>query len=164
MGWNYLFIPKLPRQRHRSLGMYKYVWRALDNPWLFMIHVVWKIINLGNDCFFFCTLIYGLNAVKPYDLIQNTHNEHPIIPTMTILLYEMAFVRIRRLWSKFKLNTLRPRQNGRYFADDIFKCIFLNENFWISLKISLKSVPKGSINNIPALVQIMACADQATSH
>ena len=24
--------------------------------------------------------------------------------------------------------TLRPRQNGRHFADDIFKCIFLNEN------------------------------------
>ena len=26
------------------------------------------------------------------------------------------------------LNTLRPRQNGRHFADDIFKWIFLNEN------------------------------------
>ena len=53
-------------------------------------------------------------------------------------------------------NTLRPRQNGRYFADDIFKCIFLNENAWISLKISLKFVPKVRISNIPALVQIMA--------
>ena len=54
------------------------------------------------------------------------------------------------------LNTLRPRQNGRHFADDIFKCIFLNEDVWISIKISLKFVPKGPINNIPALVQIMA--------
>ena len=54
------------------------------------------------------------------------------------------------------INTLRPRQNGRHFADDIFKCIFLNENAWILIKISLKFVPKGSINNIPALVQIMA--------
>ena len=42
------------------------------------------------------------------------------------------------------------------FPDDIFKCIFLNENVWISIKISLKFVPKGPINNIPALVQIMA--------
>ena len=25
-------------------------------------------------------------------------------------------------------------------ADDIFKCIFLNENIWISIKISLKFV------------------------
>ena len=53
-------------------------------------------------------------------------------------------------------NTLRPRQNGRHFPDDIFKCIFLNENAWISITISLKFVPKGPINNIPALVQIMA--------
>ena len=52
-------------------------------------------------------------------------------------------------------NTLRPRQNERYFAD-IFKCIFLNENVWIPIKMSLKFVPKGPINNIPALVQIMA--------
>ena len=54
------------------------------------------------------------------------------------------------------LNTLRLRQNGRNFADDIFKCIFFNENAWISLKISLKFVRKVRINNIPALVQIMA--------
>ena len=54
------------------------------------------------------------------------------------------------------LNTLRPRQNGGHFADDIFKRIFLNEIIWITIKISLKFVPRGSINNIPALVQIMA--------
>ena len=53
-------------------------------------------------------------------------------------------------------NTLRPRQNGRYSADDIFKCIFLNENAWISLKISLKFVPKVRIDNIPVSVQIVA--------
>ena len=47
-------------------------------------------------------------------------------------------------------------QNGRRFADDIFKCIFLNENARISLKITLKFVHKVQINNIPALVQIMA--------
>ena len=54
------------------------------------------------------------------------------------------------------ISTLRPRQNGRHFANDIFKCIFLNENVWISIKISLNFVPKDRINNIPALVQIMA--------
>ena len=54
------------------------------------------------------------------------------------------------------INSLRPRRNGRYNADDIFKCIFLNENVWIPTKISLKFVPKDPINNIPALVQIMA--------
>ena len=54
------------------------------------------------------------------------------------------------------LNTLRPRQIGRHLADDIFKCILLNENGWIPIKISLKFVPKRRINNTPALVQIMA--------
>ena len=38
----------------------------------------------------------------------------------------------------------------------IFKCISLNENIWISNRISLKFVPKSQINDIPALVQIMA--------
>ena len=58
--------------------------------------------------------------------------------------------------SKSRFNTLRPRQNGRHFADDIFKCVFLNENASIVIKISLNFVPKGPIYNIPALVQIMA--------
>ena len=53
-------------------------------------------------------------------------------------------------------DTLRPRQNGRHFADDTFKRIFLNENVLISINISLKFVPKVPINNIPTLVQIMA--------
>ena len=39
---------------------------------------------------------------------------------------------------------------------DIFKCIFFNENVWIANKISLIFLPKYPIDNIPALVQIMA--------
>ena len=39
----------------------------------------------------------------------------------------------------------------------IFQSILLSENVCISIKISLKFVPKGPINNIPGLVQIMAC-------
>ena len=54
------------------------------------------------------------------------------------------------------INTLRPRQNGRHLADDTFKRIFLNENVWISINIPLKFAPKGQINNIPELIQIMA--------
>ena len=68
--------------------------------------------------------------------------------TGVIILFALA--------SDIHVNSLRPRRNGRYNADDIFKCIFLKENVWIPTKISLKFVPKGPINNIPALVQIMA--------
>ena len=58
--------------------------------------------------------------------------------------------------TKILLNTFRQRQNGRHFPDDIIKCIFLNENVWIPIKISLKFVPKGPVKNIRPLVQIMA--------
>ena len=58
--------------------------------------------------------------------------------------------------STHSLNTLRPRQDGRRFPDDTFERIFLKENVIILIKISLKFVHNGPINNIPALVQIMA--------
>ena len=45
--------------------------------------------------------------------------------------------------------------DGRHFPDDFFKWIFLNESVWISINISLKFVPRGPINNIPTLVQVM---------
>ena len=51
---------------------------------------------------------------------------------------------------------LSPRQDDRHFPDDILRRIFMNENVYISVKISLKYVPKGPVNNIPALIQIMA--------
>ena len=35
------------------------------------------------------------------------------------------------------VNILRPQQNGSHFAYDIFKCMLLTENYWISNKISL---------------------------
>ena len=41
-------------------------------------------------------------------------------------------------------------------ADDIFICIFLNENDRIHIQISLKYVPKSPIDNNPALIYIMA--------
>ena len=54
------------------------------------------------------------------------------------------------------VNSSPPGQNGRHLADDIFRCIFVNEKFCILIKISLNFVPKGSIDNNPALVEVMA--------
>ena len=62
------------------------------------------------------------------------------------------------------LRVTRPRlvnsstldQMTAILADDILKCIFLNDNVWILIKTSLNFVPDVPINNIPALVQIMA--------
>ena len=49
-------------------------------------------------------------------------------------------------------NSSLPGQNGCHFTDNIFRCIFVNEKFYILNKISLKFVPKGPIDNNPPLI------------
>ena len=105
-----------------------------------------------------CWIIVNCSLVNKFEWNQNT----------TIFIEENAFEngiwQMRATFSQHQCvknqvplhNTLGPRLNERYFAEDIFKWIFLKENVPISIKISLKFVPKGPINNIPALVQIMA--------
>ena len=84
-----------------------------------------------------------------------------VISWIQILIFSICIVAIRWLVRidavlSTLFNALRPRQNGRHFADDIIKFIFFNENSCISINISLKFVPEGQINDIPVLVQIMA--------
>ena len=39
-------------------------------------------------------------------------------------------------WEKnFCVEILKPRQNDRYFADDISEFIFWTENIWVSIEI-----------------------------
>ena len=55
-----------------------------------------------------------------------------------------------------ELNTMRRRHNGRRFADETFSNAFSLMKLWILHTFSLKFVSKGSTNDIPTLVQIMA--------
>ena len=80
---------------------------------------------------------------------------HKICTQLSCALYSLVYNIVQGGFMEF-INTLRPRQGGRHFPDDILKCIFLNWNVWISLTISLKCVRKVRIDNIPSLVQIMA--------
>ena len=96
-----------------------------------------------------CVIYWTCSLLVEYICIRECQN-HYGVPAMTHKGPPMSEVPVP-WWL-----ALRPRQNGRHFADDTFKRIFLNENVRISIKISLKFVPKGPINNIPALVQIMA--------
>ena len=111
-------------------------WKVLKEIWVFFIQLFysseskWQKVSTssGNSLMPSRWKANKINLLKPVCIIRNQ-------------------------W----VNTLRPKEKDRHFPDDIFKCIFLNENVWISIKISLKFVPKCPINNIPALVQIMAC-------
>ena len=58
-------------------------------------------------------------------------------------------------WIHKLVNSSTPGQNGRQFADDIFKCVFMNEKFCILIQVSLKSVLKGPIDNTIAF-RVMA--------
>ena len=76
---------------------------------------------------------------------------------MAVMVFRPQCVKVSIVcWHKPNFNILRPRQNDRHSADDIFKRILLNENIWISIKMSLKYIPRGQINNIPASFYIMA--------
>ena len=61
-------------------------------------------------------------------------------------------------------NRMKPEQNGRCFAEDIFLHIFMNENVRILNKISVKYGPRDPVDEKSALDQVMACCRQATSH
>ena len=76
----------------------------------------------------------------------------PIYINYCNFLWEIRVIPVRNT----RLKTLRQRQDGGHFPDDIFKGIFLIDDIWIAISISLKFVPKGQIDNIPALDQIMA--------
>ena len=103
------------------------------------------------------TIWTSLSAV-PRKAVKFNHSLTHLLCFISLWLYHLI-----GLWL---------RQNGRHFADNIFKLIFLDVNVWILINIqlkcvhvwiliniSLKCVPKGQIKkklNIPALVQIMA--------
>ena len=63
-----------------------------------------------------------------------------------LLLSKKIFENVVWKMAVISINTLRLGQNGHHFADDISKCIFFNETFWIAIQISL-FFPRGPIAN-----------------
>ena len=72
-------------------------------------------------------------------------------------------VATRHLWTN-AVNSSPLRQDGRHFADDIFKYIFMNGKLCILIWIPQNFVPNGPIDNKAALVQVMAWRETATAH
>ena len=107
-----------------------------------LIHLVWGICKIHH--------LFQFDLFIP----QRTSSKHMHPTSLSFLIIGSFCFQMQR--SNKSFNTLRPRQDGRHFPENIFKRISLNENVWILTKISLKFDPKGPINNIPTLVQIMA--------
>ena len=84
-------------------------------------------------------------------LMQYSSRVHVLMTTM--LQWHTSWLLILLIWH---ITWTHCEYKMTDFLTDIFKCIFLNENVWISINISLTFVLTSQINNIPALVQIMA--------
>ena len=72
-----------------------------------------------------------------------------VLQRFTALLFSLSKV------CDIIVNTLRLKQNGCHFADDIFKLIIFYEIWCILILIPLKFVPKVPVSNKPALIQLM---------
>ena len=118
--------------------IFKITLRSLRGQWVKTTHQNQSHVNIQrpNRC------LGGSQSIACKQICHERHRIECTNPPLTIY--------IRSPSNQQFVNTLRPIQNGRHFTDDIFKGILLNENIWISHKISLKFVPGVRINNIMA--------------
>ena len=75
-----------------------------------------------------------------------------------VIIHCVPAWRLLMQWPSAYINTLKMRQSDRHFADNVFKCISLNENLRNVIQVSLKFVRKIRNRNKPVLVQISGLA------
>ena len=135
--------------------------------WCLLIHEMYSKTFIAKETVWTSQMAETTNRVKAYvDQTFSSLASSKFVETTTqceanddkIACISMLV----QFWTLTVDNSSPPGQNGRHFADDIFKC--MNEKLRILIRVSLKFVPKGPINNKSALVQVMAWAEQATSH
>ena len=104
----------------------------------------------NHNLYFKCCILYNVGTLQllsvPYQSLRMIMNKQ----MCNCIHCSMMNAEKRRF------NSFVPGQNGHHFADDILKGILINENLFILILISLKFVPKGLIDNKPALVKVMA--------
>ena len=90
-----------------------------------------------------------------YDSGMGIHWGQVEWPNLWVAIGDWSTMRLKYCHSSLSIQPVThwvSRQNGWHFADDIFKCIFLNDKFLFCFKF----VSEGSIGNRSALVQVMA--------
>ena len=86
------------------------------------------------------TIIYTRWSSRRYELGCDT----PVLRTSFPGLGLRTTMASQKCLNTFRIsiNSSPYEQNGRHFADALFRCIFVNERFCTLIKISLKFVPK----------------------
>ena len=150
MGWNYLSIPKL-----QWLYCWSLEWISNHIPQLIMdviIYPCWK----GPQVSTLCNIHDRANsrlAPSQWEMsLQSNAISHWLGTNLESVLHTQDQTHSHPLFPVSHIELISPRQNGCHLADNIFRCIFMNEKFCILIQISLKFVPKYPIDNNPALV------------
>ena len=118
-------------------------------------------------------------TIKTYVILYHSTNKplqerwagcNPIWPAKIAMALDQVIIANSMLlsakpYSEHGLNTLRPGQNGRHFANGTFKCIFLNENCGVLDKVPFKYVPGVPLTITKStLLKVSIGAEEATSH
>ena len=133
--------------------------------WQNFADVILKTItDLNFNCLLFCPVIYDAfvsYAIEDWWFVEqmlesmegDPHNLKLCIDLRDMLAGgNHNTITAEVLQNRWEVNSCPPGQNGRHVADDIFRCIFMNEKFCILIEISLKFIPKGPVDNNPSLV------------
>ena len=110
--------------------------------WGFNVLIIFNTFSPIDDITWHCTLSFMRLYGTPKSNCSEGANELIWMPSVLLSAHSLTH------WGRDKM--------AATLADNTLKHKFVNENILISIKISLKFVSKGPINNIPALVQIMA--------
>ena len=124
--------------------MWKKYYGSTHVQWFLMTEIWAMKIGKATNCGVFCGKLTSKAGTNYLCKVWDPRGSLKCTTPLDIIFH----------WAQC-VNTLRPRQDGHHLPDGIFVCIFFNENAWIFIKILLKFVPKGPVNSIPALVQII---------
>ena len=93
---------------------------------------------------------------SPYQIFekihQNPYRKYVPLEIITITDVPNFAYEINIRCSKRETYSFNSGQNERHFTGDFFRCILVNEKFFILIKTALEFVPKGPINYNSALV------------
>ena len=116
-------------------------------PWTFAKPILWKVlaITILFLMFFYDCCVEYIYTLVLTSALWSSHK-------FDCKIHMNYMVQHICNWHTVNVINSPPGQNGRHFADDIFICIVVNEKFLILIKISLKFILKGPIDNNSALV------------
>ena len=138
-----------PCDRH-SLRQYSLRWKdivTLSLKHIFKI-VVWDIHHF---------VLMSLNTISPSLRCRSFFREYILVFTNDTTTIELMAVNVSNVF-----NESRPRQDGWLCADDIFRCVFFDKNFFILIRISLYLVHTHLIKS-PVVLQL-TIGPRATSY